>query len=227
MTFEQRAVPDLLDVGPVGVHREQVAHDVPVAHAVLRLARRTEHDPIVRQVDRIDVRDPRAERQLPQPAAVRVHLVNVVVVRRVPAASKTPALAREMDVDVPGDARGAPPATCESSHRRPKSIVRIALPPRKLGRVDLAGLEHRLRVVMVRRILRPHHEDNRSSGHDVWPRWFWQRLLSGIERASYRTEQNQCDPEPTELTDAEAITVRIQNERVGSSPASRNSCGSS
>ena len=68
--FEQRAVPDLLDVGSVGVHREQVAHDVPVAHAVLRLARRAEHDDAVGQVDRIDIADTCPKGQLPQPGSV-------------------------------------------------------------------------------------------------------------------------------------------------------------
>ena len=67
----QRAVADLLDVGAVGVHREQVAHDVPVAHAVLRLAGRGEQDPAVGQVDRVDVGQAGAEGELRQAACRR------------------------------------------------------------------------------------------------------------------------------------------------------------
>ena len=48
--LEQRALTDLVDVGAVGLHAEQVAHDVAVAHAVLRLARRGERDGVIRQV---------------------------------------------------------------------------------------------------------------------------------------------------------------------------------
>ena len=66
MSLVQRAMTDLLDVGSVGIHGVQVAHDMPVAHAVLRLTRGGEADPAVGQVDWVDVGKPLSERQLSQ-----------------------------------------------------------------------------------------------------------------------------------------------------------------
>ena len=67
VAFEERALADLVDVGAVGLHAEEVGHDVPVAHAVLRLARGGEHDRAVRQVKRIEIIHVPRERELAEP----------------------------------------------------------------------------------------------------------------------------------------------------------------
>ena len=56
--LEEGTFADLLDIGPVVVHHEQIAHNVTIAHAVLRLARRGEQNPPVGEVDRVDIRNP-------------------------------------------------------------------------------------------------------------------------------------------------------------------------
>ena len=162
MALVQRAVADLLDVRPVGVHREQVAHDVPVAHAVLRLAGRGEEDAAVGQVDRVDVGDAGAEGQLPQARAVGVHLVEVVVVRRGCGAWRRGSCwPSKLHVRVAGHARRARPSSVCTCRRVARSIVFRAPPPSKARRVDLAGLEHRLRVVVVRAVLLADDEQDR------------------------------------------------------------------
>ena len=61
-------------------------------------------------------------------------------------------------------------------------------PALKLLGVNLAGLEHRLRIVMVRRILRPHHEDDRL--------WRGSTRQSGLTGRACRslTRQGQSAP---------------------------------
>ena len=44
MSFKERALSNLLDVGTVRVHLVEIAHDMAVAHAVFRLARGGEDD---------------------------------------------------------------------------------------------------------------------------------------------------------------------------------------
>ena len=60
----------------------------------------------------------------------------------------------------------------------PKSIARIALPPRNLLRVDFAGLEQCRGIVMIGRILVPDHVDDRraavSDGSATPPAGSWQ-----------------------------------------------------
>ena len=63
----ERAAPDLVDVRAVAVHPKDIAHDVAVAHAVLRLAGRREGDAAVGQIERVDVGDAGAEGELPEP----------------------------------------------------------------------------------------------------------------------------------------------------------------
>jgi hypothetical protein len=55
--FKQSAAADLMDVGALAFHPEQVAHDVAVAQAILRLAGGGEDDASVWQIDQIDVVD--------------------------------------------------------------------------------------------------------------------------------------------------------------------------
>ena len=85
VAFEERALADLVDVGAVGLHAKEVGHDVPVAHAILRLAGRGKHDAAVRQIQRIEIVHVRSERQLLQAAAVSADFIEVVAVGRVPA----------------------------------------------------------------------------------------------------------------------------------------------
>ena len=104
--FVQRAVADLPEVGPVGADGKQVAHDVPVAHAVLGLAGRGEEDAAVRQVERIDVGNARAARELSQSAAVGMDLVKVIVVLAVAAHGQEDRPAVVAHLRIAGDALG-------------------------------------------------------------------------------------------------------------------------
>ena len=157
----QRAVADLLHVGAVGLHREQVAHDVPVAHAVLGLAGRREQDAAVGQVDRVDVGQAGSERDLPQLGAIRVHFVNVVVVLAIAAHRKQDLRAVEADVGVAGHAvrhfqQRLHLAGCQVDRlQRPAAL--------KAAGVDLAGLEHGLRIMVVLAVLAADDEQQRPA----------------------------------------------------------------
>ena len=178
VSLVQRAVADLLDVGPVGLHREEVAHDVPVAHAVLGLAGRREEDLAVGQVDRVDVGDARAEGQLLQVRAVGMDLVEVVIVAGVHSHREEDVLAVEADVGIPHDAlghlveRGRGGGGCggrfgirSGLRRESGQIDRFQrAPAAEAAGVDLAGLKHRLGVVMIGCVLGPHDEQQRLAG---------------------------------------------------------------
>ena len=158
----QRAVPDLMNVRSVGVHHEQVAHDVPVAHAILGLPRGSEEDAAVGQVDGVDVGDTRAERKLHQVPAVGADLIYVIVVLRVPPHREEDPAAVEADVGVASDSPGC-------IHQRGHLAAAAEIDPLhgpaalKLRRVDLARLEHRGRVVVVLPILVADHEQDRPA----------------------------------------------------------------
>jgi hypothetical protein len=74
------ALADLMDVGAVGVHAKEVAHYVAVAHAILRLARRGENNAVIGQIQRIEVRYAECTGKLPQPRAVGVDFVDMVII---------------------------------------------------------------------------------------------------------------------------------------------------
>ena len=71
----ERVVAKLEEVASVGVDPEDVALHMPVAPAELDVARGREDDASVGQVGRVDV-GVGAIRDLPQPAAVDVHLID-------------------------------------------------------------------------------------------------------------------------------------------------------
>ena len=161
MALVQRAVADLLDVRAVGVHREQVAHDVPIAHAVLRLAGRGEENPAVSQIDRVDVRQPGAEGQLLEVRPVRIHLVKMVIVLAVAAHRKQDPLAVKADIGIAGDALGNLEQRLQLAASQVDRLDRGAA--HKARRVDFAGLEHGGGVMMVRPVLRSDDEEDRLS----------------------------------------------------------------
>ena len=55
MSFKERALSDLLDVGAVRVHLVEIAHDMAVAHAVFRLARGREDDFSRGEISGVDI----------------------------------------------------------------------------------------------------------------------------------------------------------------------------
>ena len=182
----QRAVADLLDVGPVRLHHEQVAHDVPVAHAELGLPRGSEQDPPVGKVDRVDVGDAAVERELLQARPVGVHLVDVVVVLPVPPHREKDLAPVEADLDVARHALGH--LQQRGDLAAPGEVDRLDRPAaREAARVDLARLEHRGRVVVVRAVLTAHHEHQRPAAH--------QR----VGDQGLAAQRLQLGPEPLEL----------------------------
>jgi len=152
-------VPELADVRPVGIHREQVGLQVAVAAAVLRVARRRKDDPAIRQVGRIHVRRVRPERQLFQPRTVGVHLENVeVFIPRPPhREQQARTVVRHLQVtDQPlrliQQRRGLPAfREVDRADRSAQAHVLLA---------QLAEGEIRPGVVVVLRILLPHHIDD-------------------------------------------------------------------
>ena len=72
LVLEQRALGDLVDVGAVRIHTEQVGSDILAAHVVLRLPRGREHDAVVGQVDGVKIAHVRGERQLALAGAVSI-----------------------------------------------------------------------------------------------------------------------------------------------------------
>ena len=105
VAFVQRVVADLLQVRAVGIHGVQVAHDVAIAHAILRLTGGGETDAAVGQIDRIDVREPAPERQLPS-AAMGRDFIQVVIVGPVAAHGKENFPAVEAHVGIADHALG-------------------------------------------------------------------------------------------------------------------------
>ncbi len=59
MPLKERTPPDLVDIGPILIHPEEIAHDMSVAHTVLGLAGGGENDAPVIQINRVDIRDSR------------------------------------------------------------------------------------------------------------------------------------------------------------------------
>ena len=100
MPFEQCALSDLVNVGTVCLHTEQIGHDVPVAHAELGLARGGEHDIAVWQVQRVDIDDARLAGNLPEPRPIGLDFVKVVVVIDVFTEGKNDFFAVEMDIGI-------------------------------------------------------------------------------------------------------------------------------
>ena len=78
--LEERALADLVNVGAIRIHTKKVRHDMPIAHAVLRLPRRRKNDPAIRKIDRVDIRYPTAISQLPEIAPIGVDLIDMIVV---------------------------------------------------------------------------------------------------------------------------------------------------
>ena len=70
VVVEQVVLADLVDVRSVRFHAEQVRPVIAAALVVLRLPRRGEHDPLVGQIEGIEVRHARRRGELPQSRAV-------------------------------------------------------------------------------------------------------------------------------------------------------------
>ncbi len=186
MPLVERAVAHLVHVGPAGVHPEEVAHDMAVAHAELGLAGGGEDDAAVGQVARVDVRDPVeggqgmeasavGARRVRRPAALRliaraagllacrarpqVQFVDGVVVARLAADGEEDPLPAEVDVRVAGDAVGhlEQGLDAAAAGQVQQFDGSGAL---ELAGVDLPVLEHRGRVVMVRAVLPADDEED-------------------------------------------------------------------
>ena len=168
MPFKERTVSDLVHVGTVGFHREEIAHDVTVAHAEFRFARAGEKDPSVGKVDRIDVAHPASERDLAQARSVRIHLVDMVVVRLVLTHGEEDLLPVKTDVRVADD-----PFRTFQNHLDLRLTVGVQFTEigdfqsgtaAEFMRVDLAVLEERRGIVVVLGVLRTGNEKDRRFG---------------------------------------------------------------
>ena len=104
--LEQRALPDLVDVGAVRRHAEQVRHDVAVAHAVLRLPTGGKNDRVIGEVQRVNVRNSGRRRKLAQVRPITVDLVEMVVVADSPPHREDDLAAAEVDLGVADHAVG-------------------------------------------------------------------------------------------------------------------------
>jgi len=167
VAFVQRAVTDLLHVGTVGFDRKQVAHDVPVAHAVFGLARGGEEDLAAGQIDGVDVAHAGAERQLHQARAVGVQLVDVVIVLPVAAQGDEDLAAVEVHVRVADHALRDLQERLDAGLAVGPQLDALQRPaPLEAARVDLPGLEHRLRVVVIGAILLAHDKEDWLADED-------------------------------------------------------------
>ena len=176
MSLKERRDADLVDVRAVRLHAVEVAHDVAVAHAVLRVARGREHDAAVRQECRIDVAHALRARELLQARAVRVHDVDMIVVF-------TAGAHREHDpLPVPVHLRIADGASFllrhDHAHLARRWIPRLERALRAVTAfVDLAALEERRRVVVVRAERGARHVHDLRHGRE--------RPLRGVPRAGF------------------------------------------
>ena len=168
-----------MDVRPIRFHAEEIAHDVPVAHAVLGLARGRKGNVVIRQVQGIDVGHARRPGQLTQARAVRLDLVDMVVLALVPAHGEENSFPGKVDLRIPhhtgalDQGRGLPRGHVEDPQRAWAT---------EFAGVDLAGLENGSGVVVIRWVLRPAHVENaqlaegrvgeqnaRAEGRDILP----------------------------------------------------------
>jgi hypothetical protein len=166
VSLEERGLADLVDVGAVAAHPEEVAHDVAVAPAVLRLARGGEDDVAARDVDRVDVEDALLRGQLLQARAVGADLVDVVVVLdAAPHAEDDPlAVGAHLGVADVGLRAGVEDRRDLAAGGQ---VERLQLPPAPVApRVDLVRLEHRGGVVVVSPVLVARHEQDGGPGHE-------------------------------------------------------------
>ena len=104
--IEQGVLGDLVDIGPVGLHTVKIAHDMPVAHAILGFARGGKHDAVVGQIQGVQVVHIRQMGQLLQPGPVNVDLINMIAVRRIFPHRKDNPLAVPMHSGIAYDAVG-------------------------------------------------------------------------------------------------------------------------
>ena len=72
------AVSHLDDIGSIGIHEKQVAHDMAVAHAELGFAGAGENDRSIGQIQRINVADIIGKGELFQIAAVGIYFIYMV-----------------------------------------------------------------------------------------------------------------------------------------------------
>ena len=148
VSLEERGDADLVDVRAVRLHAVEVAHDVAVAHAVLRVARGREHDVAIRQEDGIDVAHALRTRELPEARAVRVHDIDMVVI----GASIAHGEHDSFPVPVHLRVADGPSLLLRHDHARRarRGIPRLERALRVVAPlVDLAALEERRRVVVV------------------------------------------------------------------------------
>jgi len=151
-------VAELADVRAVGVHHEQVSHQVALAGDVLRLAGRAESNLAVGQVDGLDVGHAGREGELRDLAGGEIHLVDVVVVGNVAAHGEDDLLAVEVHVGLAGDALGHVEQRRRLAGRRVEELDGAAA--LEAAGVDLARLVHRRLGAVLVPILRADHEED-------------------------------------------------------------------
>lgn len=106
MALKQNVVSDLDQIPSLGIHAEQVAHDVAVAVTVLGLTRRGDNDVAVGQKHGIDVADFLTMGELAEIRAVDVDGVDVVVVLDVVPHREDDLAPVEVKLGVAGNAVG-------------------------------------------------------------------------------------------------------------------------
>ena len=162
MPLEERALADLVDVSPVGLHAEQIRHDVPVAAAILRLAGRGKRDRVIREVKRVEVVHFPRKGKLVQTGPIAADFVEVVAVGDIRAHRKDHALPIEMNFGITHHALG-------SLQQRPHRAVlgkvnQLEGTPRRVLPIvvfTLGAGEESGRVMMVPAILPADHKEDR------------------------------------------------------------------
>ena len=208
VSLEERGDADLVDVRAVRLHAVEVAHDVAVAHAVLRVARGREHDVAVRQERGVDVAHALRARELAEVRAVRVHDVDVIIVGTAVAHRKHDPLPVPVHLRV---ADGAPfllrhdHARC--TRRGVPRLERALRPVAPL--VDLAALEDGRRVVVVRLEYSVRHIDDLWHGRE-------RRLCGGLRAGLLGLAEIEVDGRRTLRR---RLGVRIP--RAGDAPGDR------
>ena len=158
VALEQRALADLMNVGPVRFHAKQVGHDMPVAHAILRLARGRKGDCAVRQIQRINVRHAPGKGQLAQAGAVRPDFINMEIIVGLAAHGKKDGASVEGNIRVAYDAVRTIQQRPRGAGRDVQNLQGRSAPKTRL--IDFALLKHRFGIVMILAILRAHNEQD-------------------------------------------------------------------